>query len=182
MNSATLAVYRARWRVLNAHFEAAWKRFSLREKRLLSLAALALLGLLLWTLLIEPPLKKIAYWQAETPKLRAQAAALEALLQGVSVAPAGQSLEQALRISLDASAIAGHYHLNAAQDNAWQLSFEAAPADAVLDWLLSQPRQFSLHVIEARLQRADAATTDNTAGTLSGSVRMGQAQGAKEAS
>ncbi|MNR63547.1 hypothetical protein D3C85_1858910 [compost metagenome] len=55
----------------------------------------------------------------------------------------------------------------------------------MINWLLVNPRQFSLEVIEARLQRSAPANPDNldnTAGTLSGTVRMDQAQGAKEAS
>jgi general secretion pathway protein M len=48
--------------------------------------------------------------------------------------------------------------------------------------MLSSPGQFSLQVIEARLQRANEGNTDVTAGTLSGTVRMDQALGAKEAS
>ncbi|MPQ72027.1 type II secretion system protein M, partial [Pseudomonas sp. MWU12-2323] len=46
----------------------------------------------------------------------------------------------------------------------------------------STPAQLSLQVVEARLQRADNASTEVTAGTLSGTVRMDQALGAKEAS
>ncbi|TKW70297.1 MAG: type II secretion system protein M, partial [Bradyrhizobium icense] len=78
--------------------------------------------------------------------------------------------------------LAGHYQLQAAEDGAWQLNVDAAPADALLDWLLSQPSQLSLQVVEAQLQRANETSTDVTAGTLSGTVRMDQAQGAKEAS
>lgn len=68
---------------------------ALREKRLLAGTAAGLLALLLWLLLIQPPLRKIEYWQAETPKLRSQAEALEVLLH--EVAPgAGDSAGGAL--------------------------------------------------------------------------------------
>ena len=63
----------------------------------------------------------------------------------------------------------------------WRLTFDNAPADAVVGWLLGNPRSFSLEVSEARLQRA-ADAVDNSAGTVSGTVRMDQALGAKEAS
>lgn len=75
--------------------------------------AVALVGLLLWVALIQPPLKKIAYWEAETPKLRAQTEALEVLLREVSVRPAGQSVAQSLEQTLQASGLAGHYQLQA---------------------------------------------------------------------
>jgi len=182
MNNPSLAKYRAAWQRLNLQLQARWQGLSLREKRMVGGMAVLLLGLLVWVALIEPPLKKIAYWQAESPKLRGQAEALNLLLRDVDTRPAGQDLERSLRQTLQAAGLGGHCQLQAVPSGGWQLTFDAAPADAVLDWLLSRPRQFSLHVVEARLQRADGAATDDTAGTLSGTVRMDQALGAKEAS
>ncbi|MBK5529858.1 type II secretion system protein M [Pseudomonas sp. TH08] len=182
MIKAALAVYRARWQQFTRQLQARWQPLALREKRMVSAMAIALFGLLLWVALIQPPLKKISYWQSETPKLRAQTEALEVLLREVSVRPEGQSVGQSLEQTLQASGLGGHFQLQAADGGAWQLSFNAAPADALLDWLLSTPGQLSLQVVEARLQRADNTSTEITAGTLSGTVRMDQAQGAKEAS
>jgi general secretion pathway protein M len=181
MNKASLALYRAKWQRFNAQVQARWQPLALREKRMVAGMAIALIGLLLWVVLIQPPLKKITYWQTETPKLRAQTEALEVLLREVSVRPDGQSVAQSLEQTLQASGLAGHYQLQEAQ-GAWQLTFDAAPADAVLEWLLNNPAQLSLQVVEARLQRADNPSTEVTAGTLSGTVRMDQALGAKEAS
>ncbi|MCH4898098.1 MULTISPECIES: type II secretion system protein GspM [Pseudomonas] len=181
MNSPSLAKYRAGWQRFNAQLQARWQPLALREKRMVGGMAALLLGLFVWVALVQPPLKKIAASQVETPKLRAQAEALEVLLRDVSVRPDGQNLEQSLQQTLQASGLGGHFQLTGASAG-WQLTFDAAPADAVLDWLLSQPRNFSLQVVEARLQRADDAATDDTAGTLSGTVRMDQALGAKEAS
>lgn len=156
-----------------------WNGLALREKRMLSGVGVLLAGLLTWLILIQPALKKIDYWQAETPKLRAQAEALQVLLQGVA-APR-QADEAALRQALDSAGLQGHYQLQAQAPGGWHLTFDNAPADAVVDWLLGNPRSFSLEVSEARLQRA-VDTVDNSAGTVSGTVRMDQALGAKEAS
>lgn len=177
-----LAPYRAKWQRFNAQLQARWQPLAPREKRMVGGMTVALLGLLLWVALIQPPLKKISYWQTETPKLRAQTEALEVLLRDVSVRPDGQSVAQALEQSLQASNLAGHYQLHPGEAGAWQLSFDDAPADALIDWLLSTPAQLSLQVVEARLQRANNPSTEVTAGTLSGTVRMDQALGAKEAS
>jgi len=188
MNKLSVARYRARWQQLDARARVFWSALAPREKTMLTGTALVLSGLVLWLLLIQPALKKIDYWQAETPKLRAQAQALQVLLQEVAATSVGgqeQSLEQALRQTLDASGLAGHYRLQRpapAAPQVWQLTFEQAPADAVVGWLLGNPRQFSLEVVEARLQRTGAAEPDDAAGTLSGTVRMDQALGAKEAS
>ena len=170
MNKASLAIYRARWQRFNSQLQARWQPLALREKRMVGGMAIAVIGLLVWVALIQPP------------KLRAQTQALEVVLRDVSVRSDGQSLGQSLEQSLQASGLAGHYQLQVADACSWQLTFDVAPADAVLDWLLSHPAQLSLQVVEARLQRADAATTEVTAGTLSGTVRMDQALGAKEAS
>jgi general secretion pathway protein M len=172
---------RARWQHLSGRCRVIWQGLALREKRMVGGTALVLGGLLIWLLLIQPPLKKIDYWQAETPKLRSQTEALEVLLREVASPPTGQDLEPSLRQTLDASGLAGHYQLQVLEAG-WQLTFEEAPADAVIGWLLGNPRQFSLEVVEARLQRAGEAKADDAAGTLSGTVRMDQALGAKEAS
>lgn len=182
MSRATLAIYRARWQRLRNQLQARWQPLALREKRMVAGMVLVLVGLLIWLTLVKPPLARITFWQNETPKLRAQTEALEVLLRSVNVRPQGQSVGQSLEQSLQAAGLAGHYQLQAAEGGAWQLNVDAAPADTLLDWLLSQPSQLSLQVVEAQLQRASAASTDVTAGTLSGTVRMDQAQGAKEAS
>ena len=164
---------------LRRQFHLFWSALALREKRMLSGAGRILGALLTWLVLVQPALKKIDYWQAETPKLRAQAEALQVLLQGIAAPrPADES---ALRQALDSTGLQGHYQLQAQAPGSWRLSLDNAPADAVLGWLLGNPRSFSLEVSEARLQRVPDAV-DNSAGTVSGTVRMDQALGAKEAS
>ncbi|MBV4456103.1 MULTISPECIES: type II secretion system protein GspM [Pseudomonas] len=164
---------------LRSQAQVFWGGLALREKRLLSGAGLVLASLLTWLVLVQPALKKIDYWQVETPKLRAQAAALQVLLQDVSAPRPGD--ETALRQALDNAGLKGHYQLQALEPGGWRLTFDNAPADAVVGWLLGNPRSFSLEVSEARLQRAMDAV-DSSAGTVSGTVRMDQALGAKEAS
>ncbi|OOV89826.1 type II secretion system protein GspM [Pseudomonas sp. MF4836] len=188
MSKRALAPYRLRWQRLRSQAEQLWSGLALREKRLLAGMGLGLSGLLLWMLLIQPALARIDYWQTETPKLRAQAEALHVLLQEVASDPRptpGADLEPALRQALDSAGLKDRYQLqapDAAVPGSWRLTFQEAPADAVVGWLLGSPRQFSLEVSEARLQRAGAAQAEDSAGTLSGTVRMDQALGAKEAS
>ena len=168
-----------RWLRLRNQAQVFWSGLALREKRLLIGAGLVLASLLTWLVLVQPALKKIDYWQAETPRLRAQAEALQVLLQ--DVAAPRQADEAALRQALDSAGLQGHYQVQALEAGGWRLTFDNAPADAVVGWLLGNPRSFSLEVSEARLQRA-ADAVDNSAGTVSGTVRMDQAPGAKEAS
>lgn len=181
MNKHSLSALRGQWQHANLRARQLWQGLSQREKPMVASAALLLGGVLIWLLLIQPPLQKLQYWQAQTPILRAQNQALELLLREVAAPPARQPVEQALRQTLEVGGLSGRYQLKAL-DVGWQLTFEEAPADVVMGWLLSRPGQFSLEVVEARLQRAGEATADHTAGTLSGTVRMDQALGAKEAS
>ncbi|WP_395607912.1 type II secretion system protein GspM [Pseudomonas sp. B22129] len=168
-----------KWHRLRSQSRQFWNGLALREKRMLSGAGLVLASLLTWLVLVQPALKKIDYWQVETPKLRAQAEALQVLLQGIAVPR--QADETTLRQALDNAGLQGRYQLQALAPGGWRLTFDNAPADAVVGWLLGNPRSFSLEVSEARLQRAEGAV-DNSAGTVSGTVRMDQALGAKEAS
>ena len=104
---------------------------------------------------------------------------MHALFQGVAAPRPADAA--ALQQALDSAGLQGRYQLQALDAGGWRLSFDNAPADAVMDWLLGNPRLFSLEVSEARLQRS-ADAIDNSAGTVSGTVRMDQALGAKEAS
>ncbi|MCK9801087.1 type II secretion system protein M [Pseudomonas sp. MAFF 302030] len=184
MNKPLLALYRQRCRDLLQQARVAWRGLSLREQRLLGASMTLLLGLAVGLLWVQPALQTIDHWQAETPKLRSQAQALDALLQEQSGAgqAQGEDLEQALRRTLDEAGLKDHYQLQAADPATWQLSFTQAPADAVVGWLLGWPRQFSLRVVQAQLQRAAGADTQDSAGTLSGTVRMDHTLNAKEAS
>ena len=168
-----------KWQQLRGQFRMFWSGLALREKRMLVGAGLVLISLLTWLVLVQPALKKIDYWQAETPKLRSQAQALHVLLQDVAAPRLAD--ETSLRQALDGAGLQGRYQLQALAPGGWRLTFDNAPADAVVSWLLGNPRSFSLEVSEARLQRAMDAV-DNSAGTVSGTVRMDQALGAKEAS
>ncbi|WP_122421940.1 type II secretion system protein GspM [Pseudomonas viridiflava] len=186
MSRATLNLAKARWRFWRTRAATGWSGLTRRERQLVTGAAWVLSGLVVWLLFIQPPLQKIAYWQAETPKLRTQKQTLETLLQQLpapSAQVSGQGLEQALRASLETAGLEQFYRLQAdteTGDSTWQLTFNQAPADGVMQWLLEQPQQFSLYVTEARLQRADGASAQASAGHLSGIVRMYQAPGASK--
>ncbi len=146
MNKHSLALAWGRWETFRTRLRTFWQGLAVREQAAVALAALVVGGCLVWLALIQPPLKTIAYWQAETPKLRSQTQALEVLLRDVAGPAPDQPLEAALRQSLEASGLSQHYQLqapDAERPNAWQLTFDKAPAEAVISWLLGNPRQFS---------------------------------------
>lgn len=180
MNKALINRYRNRWQQFSGQARLYWQSLAQRERQLVLGMALGVSGLLVWFVLIQPPLQKIDFWRLETPRLRTQAQTLDGLLQGLA-GPSAGNVEAGLRGSLDAGGLAGHYQLQNV-GGGWLLTFDNAPADGLVGWLLGNPALFTLEVVEARLQRKGATEPDGTAGKLSGTVRMDQALGAKEAS
>jgi len=180
VNKAFINGHRNRWRQLSSQARLYWQSLAPRERQLVLAMAAGVSGLLVWFVLIQPPLQKIDFWRLETPRLRTQAQTLDGLLQGLG-GPGAGNLESALRSSLDAGGLAGHYQLQSLAGG-WLLTFDDAPADGLVGWLLGNPPLFTLEVVEARLQRKGPAEPDGTTGKLSGTVRMDQALGAKEAS
>ncbi|NWA25119.1 type II secretion system protein M [Pseudomonas gingeri] len=180
MNKAFIHRYRNRWHQLSSQARLYWQSLAQRERQLVLAMTAGVSGLLVWFVLIQPPLQKIDFWRLETPRLRTQAQTLDGLLQGLGGPTAG-NLESALRSSLDAGGLAGHYQLQNV-GGGWLLTFDDAPADGLVGWLLSNPPSFTLEVVEARLQRKGTTEPDGSTGKLSGTVRMDQALGAKEAS
>jgi general secretion pathway protein M len=184
MNS--LARYRARWQAQRASAQQFWQRSSARDKRILRIAALVLPVVVLWYGLIQPPLQRIDHWQAELPRLRSQAAALDGVLdevQGAGVVP-GAITPQLVKERLDGIGLAGAYDLEhrvEADATTWRLTLDNASADALLNWLLDDAPRLGLQVRDAHLQRATSQSTE-TAARISGVVGMEQAPGAKESS
>ena len=111
-----------KWQQMRSQSHVFWTGLAVLERRMLAGAGLILASLLTWLVLVQPALKKIDYWQVETPKLRSQAEALQVLLQGVA-APR-QADETALRQALDGAGLQGHYQLQALAPGGWRLTFE----------------------------------------------------------
>ncbi len=178
-----LASYRARWHTQAASARQLWQRSSTRDKRILRIAAVVLPLMLLWFVVIEPPLQRIDHWQTELPRLRSQLGAVESVLaevQGPTLAPLGGDTQQALEQQLSNAGLSGCFRLQQA-DGQWQLTVDNAPADALMNWLLDDAPRLRLTVRRARLQRS--ATQDSEAAArISGVVSMEQAPGAKESS
>ncbi|WP_312341227.1 type II secretion system protein GspM [Stutzerimonas nitrititolerans] len=174
----------ARWRNRRGQLVAHWQRLAARERRVLTVAALGLAALFAWVGLINPPLKSIAHWQAELPRLRSQSAALEEVLREVAPANAEPAdLSQRLRQSLDGSSLAGHYRLAETTENLpgpLRLQFIGAPAGPLMAWLQHTASAMSLTIAEAHLHRVGDTNTHDPVATVSGNVRLEPAQTAKE--
>lgn len=145
-----------------AEAERHWQRLAPGQRRALGLAALLLPALLLWLGLVEPAWQRRGHWQAELPRLRAEAQSLERLLGG-AVGPASSLLRE----GLDNTGLAGHYQLQGAAGS-WRLELRQAPAAATLEWLLGVAPGLPLRVRQVWLRRDG----DDSDGRLSGIVEM----------
>ena len=156
-----------------------WQALAPRERRAVALTAGLLAALFCWQVLIAPALASIAHWEAETPKLRSQAQALDALLAQRAVTPP-VDLELALGQSLTQAGLQNQSRL-ARMDGAWQLDWQHAPGEAAVAWLQQVPARLGLSIGQLMLQRdADHAPAGPV--TFSGTLRMDQAPGAKDPS
>ncbi len=180
---SSLAVYRARWQAQRASAQQFWQRSSARDQRILRIAAVVLPVVVLWYGFIQPPLARIEHWQSELPRLRAQAATLETVLAEVEgpSATRGAITAQALQERLDSAGLSGTYRMENSEGGGWQLTLDAAPAEALLNWLLDDAPRLGLQVRGAHLQRVTTQSTE-AAARISGVVSMEQAPGAKESS
>jgi general secretion pathway protein M len=98
----------------------------------------ALLVAGLWSLWLEPLLKQRTHWQAELPRLQAQARALAPLLRvrERQQLAQGQHRDAAgLRDGIKTAGLADGLHIEA-RDGRWHLQVQAVPADALWNWLL----------------------------------------------
>ena len=151
-----------------------WQALAPRERRAVALAVAVLGSFFCWQVLVAPALTRIEHWNTETPKLRSQAQALDALL---GQRPA--DLAGALAQSLDEAGLRAHSQLDAEGDG-WHLAWRQAPAEPAMAWLQHIPPRLGLSVGQLSLRRDPGAGTGPV--TFSGTLRMDQAHGAKDPS
>ena len=115
-----------------------WQRLPPRDRSMLAVMVLALLLAGLWSFWLEPLLKQRRHWQAELPRLQAQARALAPLLRARErqrQAQGQQPTLDALRTQAKVAGLADAMHIEL-RDGRWHLQVQAVPADALWNWLL----------------------------------------------
>ncbi|WP_460419016.1 type II secretion system protein GspM [Pseudomonas sp. microsymbiont 2] len=156
-----------------------WQALAARERRAIGVAAALLVVLFGWQVLIAPALARIEHWQAETPRLRSQAQALDTLL-AARLATRPGDLDEALRRSLDDAGLQAQSRL-AGDGQGWRLDWRQAPAEAAMAWLQHVPSRLGLSIGQFDLRRDPDADAGHPV-TFSGTLRMDQAPGAKDPS
>lgn len=148
-----------------------WQRLALRERILLALMLLAIVGAGLWVGWWEPLAKQRAHWQVELPRLQAQAQALEPLLQARRLQrDAVPTTVDDLRAQLQANGLATQISLDE-REGRWHLQVRDVPADALWNWLLPVLADPAVPLRELTLERTGDANM--AAARVSGSIVMG---------
>jgi general secretion pathway protein M len=139
-----------------------WQGLGRRERTLVAAAAALALAAALYVVAIEPAWKTRARLGDELPRLRAQAAEVDALAlearqlarRGAASAPAG-ALRTALEQSLAAAQLRGA-SVTAADERRLVVSVQATPVTPWLAWLEQAARESRLRVARVQISRTAA--------------------------
>lgn len=146
-----------------------WQRLAARERAMLLLMAVAIAAAALW---LQPLLKQRSHWQAELPRLQAQAAALAPLLRAREQQQQAQGRRPTLaglRQQITAAGLAGSLHIET-RDGRWHLQVRSVPADALWNWLLPLLADPAIELQQLQLQRTGDANMP--AARISGDIVM----------
>lgn len=159
-----------------------WAQRAPRERRLLRLGAAAVLAALLWWAGLEPAIRSIADANERLPRLRHDAAQLDALLLEAqhlerrrSGRLASADMEQALAATLVQSALDAETILSAPDDSAagaqWEVRFHDVGAGVLMEWLAGLPAHLPVAVVSVDLSRSRVEGRDRP-GHVSGKVLL----------
>lgn len=171
-----------RWTQLREQADSRWRQLSTREQRLvLVMAALVAIALLI-QLAVRPAWRDIDAAATELPRLRAQAAQVDAVIQealalqgAVRGRIAPEAMEGELKASLSSAGVDGEHTIepvSGSREPAWDLSFQQSAAAPLLNWLSTMPSQLRLSVQTAEVNRATDANGKPVPARVSGSLRL----------
>ncbi|WP_313444685.1 type II secretion system protein GspM [Stenotrophomonas indicatrix] len=148
-----------------------WQRLAARERAMLLLMSAAVMAAVLWLVWLQPLLKQRSHWQAELPRLQAQAAALAPLLRAreQQQAQGRRPTLAGLRQQITAAGLAGSLHIET-RDGRWHLQVRSVPADALWNWLLPLLADPAIELQQLQLQRTGDANMP--AARISGNIVM----------
>ncbi|CAM3358349.1 General secretion pathway protein GspM [Bordetella sputigena] len=170
----------ARGQAARQHAASYWTRLSTRERRLVRALAGVIVAALLFTIALRPALRDIAQWQDELPRLRTQAAAIDALVQEAQALKreqgkriAANDMEDALRASLARGGLGGTLQVDRLEDGKrWRIAFEGVSAAALFDWLAHAPAQLHLRLAQVKLARPRDSLGRPVPAHVSGSLQL----------
>ncbi|MCB5364383.1 type II secretion system protein M [Pusillimonas sp. CC-YST705] len=162
---------------------AFWLQRTLRERRLLTVAAVLVGIWLLWAVAVQPALRTVEDSRKSLPALRADAAQVQALIieaqalqRGRAVVQDADAVQAALEASLQRAGLAQASVTRLSETGAdtaalWSIQLEQASATRVVDWLASLAFLLQLETRKVDLARYQVDGRDR-AGLLSGTVEL----------
>ena len=162
---------------------AFWLQRTLRERRLLTVAAVLAGIWLLWAIAVRPALNTVEASRKELPALRADAAQVQALIieaqalqRGRATVQDAESVQAALGASLQRAGLPQASVERLAEGGAgtaarWVVRVEQVSATRVVDWLASLAFLLQLETRQVDLARSQVDGRDR-AGLLSGTVEL----------
>lgn len=160
-------------RSASAALLARWNALAARERAFLAVMVLALAATAAWLAWLEPLLAVRTRWQAELPRLQAQAQALRPLLQArQQQADARQAVPTlaGVRQQLQQRGLQQQIRIEA-RAGQWHLQVQAVPADALWNWLLPLLADPAVALQQLQLQRT--GDVDMPAARISGTIVLG---------
>lgn len=150
---------RARLQPVMSRLGSQWRGLSERERRQVVLLVIVVAAAAAWLLLVKPALDTLHHWDREMPRLRSQAAALQAVLAEAGIRAASEPTRNddpvsQMRASLDAAGLAGAYALTQ-EASSLRITFKSVDARQLTHWLLTLPPA-DLPITQATLARIDA--------------------------
>lgn len=157
-----------------------WKQLAPRERRLLRAMAVVIAAAALYMIALRPAWRDIYRWQDELPRLRAQAATIDALVQEAQALKREQGrripandMEEALRASLTRAGLGGTQRIEKAEDGkGWRIVFDDASPAALFDWLAHAPALLHLRIARAHIARPSDALGRLIPARASGTLQL----------
>jgi general secretion pathway protein M len=151
----------AGWQTAGEQASRHWKQLSPRERRLARGLAAVVIAAMLFAIALRPAWREVARWQDDLPRLRVQAAAVDALVQEAQALKREQgnriadaAMQDALRSSLARAALGATPQVDRLEDGkGWRVAFDGVSPAALFDWLAYAPGLLRLRIVQVRIVR-----------------------------
>jgi len=156
-----------------------WQALSMRERKGMVLVGIVLGAVLIWSVLIDPALSKLARAQADIPRLQTQRAELDALVREAqalggraqSALPASAQ-QEGLVASLAAAGLSSAVIPTQDDEGRWQLAVSDVPAAVLMQWLADIVEPIRLRPTALDLARVTDAGGRPVPGRVQGTVQL----------
>lgn len=188
LNSPGLPIWRQQLQALRQQAQAWWNERSTQERKLLRLGTIVVIAALVWVIGLRPALHTIEQTKEQLPRLRADAAKVDALILETQALQRGRTgkintadLSQALQTTLQRAGLEASYTFseitgtNTDSVRQWEITLDNARAALVMEWLASLPYLLQVQAQSIQLTRTNIDGRDRP-GHINGQITVQQSQ------